>query len=929
MQGDMDNPYAAIEFRYNMLKGNKPYLDPSARLKAIKYTKEFLLNNKKLEKTNTISSWTPIGPGNIGGRIRGIVIRPSDPNSILIGAAAGGVWKSTDGGASWLPKTDGGDPISIGCLVNNGDIVYAGTGEGWGNTDASYGGGIYKSTDFGDSWTLLSSTVGSNIWNFKNVLRMAFDPSGDVYAVTKSYNYEGGVGSYYTNGGLYESTNGGSSWVNISSSMSFSSNYFNGSDVLPFSSSTILFATQNNGSTYGGIFKTTNGGTSWTKITSGLPTTGYMRISLTQDPSNSNTVYAAIASTDNSSGGDAGLKGIYKSTDAGDNWTALTKPSNISSTGNLSYLGTQGWYGNVIAVDPGNSNNIYLGGVDMMKSTNGGSSWSQLTYWSTYYGTPYVHADHHAIAFDPSNSNIVYDGDDGGIYKSTDGGAHWTDLNNGLAVTQFYGGAAFPTGNVFYGGAQDNGDLLYGGGSDSWSEVYGGDGGYAAVDQSNSSIAYEEYVDLQIHKTTNGGLSWSNAMSGLTDANSSSLCLFISPFSMDPENSSVLISGSDKVWVTVNGAGTWTKSSSTLSSGQKVSAVTVVNSGSPYMGFAGTTDGKIFKCTSLTGSSDIWTEITPPSNNGAYVRRIVVDQNNKQHIYACYSGYNNDGVTPTKHVFYSSDQGSNWTDISGDLPDVPVHTLVVDPGNSQDLYIGTETGVYQTTNGGSNWINTTSGMASFVPVDELVRQTGTNKLLAFTHGRGVFETTSALPVQLTNFAGTVNQDRVILSWETATEVNNYGYEIERSSDLSSWLNVGFVSGGGNSNQTKHYSYTDNNPTGGSEFNYRLKQIDNDGQFHYSDTITVKIVPQNISLSPNYPNPFNPTTTIRYSLSNRSRVSMEVFDAAGRLIKILADGVENAGNYEVKFNGENLASGIYFYRLVTNTSSITNKMLLLK
>jgi len=924
IQGERDDPYGAIRYRYDMIKGKKAYLDPLARQRAITYTKKFLL--RKAGDENTIS-WTPVGPGNIGGRIRSILIRPTDANTILIGAVSGGIWKSTDGGSSWSSKTDGEDQIAFGSMANNGDIVYAGTGEGWGNNDAVYGGGIYKSTDFGDSWSLLSSTTGANIWNFKNILKLAFDPSGNIYAVTKAYDIKHGVGDYYTNGGLYKSTDGGTSWTNISSSMAFGDNYFNGCDVIPISSTIILFATKNNGGTLGGIFKTTDGGTGWNKMTSGLPTTTYSRIALAQDPSNTNNIYAVFHSTDYTSGGDAGLKGIYKSTDGGDNWSALTRPDNITSTGSLSYLSNQGWYDNVMAVDPFNSNNLYVGGVDMMKSTDGGSSWSHLTYWHSFYGTPVVHADHHAIAFDPSTANVAYNGDDGGIYKTTNGGADWTALNNGLEITQFYDGAVYPTGNTFYGGTQDNGHLKYSGTGTDWTTVAGGDGGYAAVDQSNPLVAYEEYVYLAISKTTNGS-TFNNAISGLTDATSSSLCLFIAPFDLNPENSSVLVAGSNKVWITTNSAGVWTQSSNTLSSSNKVSAVTIVDSSSPYLGFAGTTDGKIFKCTSLTGSSDTWNDVTPVNNNGAYVRRIVVDLNNKQHIYACYSGYNNNDTTK-KHVLYSSNQGTNWSDISGDLPDVPVHSLVIDPNDSLTLYIGTETGVYQTTNGGTNWANVSSGMPSYVPVDRLVLQTGTNKLFAFTHGRSVFVTTSPIPVELTSFSSIVENEKVILNWETATESNNYGFDIERSTNSSGWTKVGFVKGNGNSTERKQYSFVDNYPTGGTSFNYRLKQIDYDGHFKYSETVNAVVLPIEISLSQNYPNPFNPTTTIRYELSREGNISLKVYDAVGREVKTLVDKTQQAGRYQVTFNASDLASGVYFYTLRGKGFTQTKKLMVMK
>ncbi len=919
--GARDNPYEALKFRYNMLKGDKPYLDPLARQRAIAYTKKAMLK-KNPDEVNSLS-WAAVGPGNIGGRIRSILISSSDKNTILIGSVSGGIWKSTDGGASWLPKADDGNPITIGCMANFGDLVYAGTGEGWGNQDAVYGGGIYKSTDFGDSWLLLSSTTGTNISKFLNILKLAFDPDGNIYAVTKAYNEKDGLGNYTFDGGLYKSTDGGINWSRISSTSI--GNYYNGCDAVALSSSTILFATE-----VDGIFRTTNGGTNWNQVTNGLPTFGFQRIVFAQDPGSLNTIYAVFHSPT----GD-GLIGIYKSADGGDNWSALTKPGRLASTGNLSYLGDQGDYDNVMAVDPFNANNLYVGGVDMMKSTDGGSSWSQLTYWDPSYGNPVVHADHHVITFDQTTANVLYDGDDGGIYKSTDGGGSWTDLNNGLEITQFYGGAVYPTGNTFFGGTQDNGELKYYGLGTNWSIVEGGDGGYSAVDQSNPLIAYEEYIFLEIEKTTDGS-QFNDAINGLIDAKSGA-SLFIAPFDMNPENSSVLIAGSDKVWMTTNSAGNWTQSSNSLSG--LISAVTVVNSSSPYLGFAGTTGGTIFKCTNVTGSGDTWADISPKAGNGvqhlqSYVRRIVVDLNNKQNIYACFSGYNNN-TTTQKHVLFSSDQGGQWSDISGDLPDVPVHSLIIDPNNSQHLYIGTETGVYETENRGTNWINSNNGMPGYAPVDQLVRQTGTKNLFAFTHGRSVFETIMPLPVELNNFTSTPDNDKVILNWNTATEINNYGFEVERSTNLSSWIDLGFVKGNGNSNSPKQYSFIDDNPVGGTDFDYRLKQLDNDGHFQYSGIMKVKLIPKNFNLFQNYPNPFNPSTTIKYKIKGQVNVVLKIYDILGNEIETLVNKEQLEGIYELKFDSQNtpdhsqLANGIYLYHLQAGSYSETKKMILLK
>lgn len=742
--GDKDNPDAAFRFRYAMLAGNQQNIDlVQMRREAIGYTNQMIKSTRSLNKTSA-ATWTALGPGNIGGRVRSIVIHPTNSNMMLIGGVSGGVWKSTDGGATWKPKGDSLDFMAISSMVidpTNSNIVYAGTGEGWGNLDAVYGGGIYKSTNFGDTWTLLSSTSGASTGSFRNVVKLAVDPVGNIYAATKDFREGYGKYDYQLSGGLFKSSNGGTSWTKISSAV-YATNYFNPTDVIPITESTIIYAVGKNGTMNGGVYRTTDGGTVWTKITSNLPSSNYGRIALAQDPSNSNTLYSVFQSYDTTQAGDAGLKGIYKSIDGGVNWTLLTSPQKIVSTGNMSYLKNQGWYDNVIAVDPNNSNNIYVGGVDMMKSTNGGKSWSQVTYWDQSYGFPVVHADHHALVFDKNNANTLYGGNDGGVYKTTNGGASWTTLNNGLEITQFYSGAVYKSGATYHGGTQDNGHLKYSGSGIIWTTVAGGDGGYSAQDQSNSSVMYEEYVYLEMSKSTDGGAKWDSCINGLTDAKDANKCLFIAPFTMNPENSNVLIAGSDKVWVTSNSASSWTQSSNVLSTGAKVSAVTVVNASANYLGFAGTTDGKIFKCTSLDPASgiDAWIDITPTGNNSGWVRRIVVDQGDKNKIYATYGGYNTSGTLASRHVWYSTNQGTSWTDISGNLPNVPVHTLAIDPSSSTTLYVGTETGVYSSTNGGGTWTSFNAGMPLYVPTDELVIQNETKALFAFTHGRGVFST---------------------------------------------------------------------------------------------------------------------------------------------------------------------------------------------
>lgn len=745
--GTEDNPYAASKFRYEMVTGKISDSDPGImRREAVKYSED-KLSEYRTQSSMPANPWITRGPTNttIGGRVRSILIKPTQNNVILCGAVSGGVWKSTNSGTTWVPRLDAENPVSISTLLIdplNPDIVYAGTGEGWVDL---YGGGIYKSTNFGDTWTLLPATSGSEASKFRNVKKMASDNIGNIYAATNDNRYKDGLNNFSFDGGLYRSPDQGNSWIKISST-DISTNYYNPCDVIAIDPMNIIYAV---GEYFynQGIYRTSDGGVSWTHITAGLPASGYDRIALAKDPNQTNVIYAAIHSTDYSSGGDGGLKGIYKSNDSGYTWTALPKPPPLVSTGNKSYMRDQGWYDNVIAVDPYNSQNIYLGGVDLMKSTNGGLTWFQLTYWDNYYGTPVVHADHHAIVFDPLVNGTIYDGCDGGIYRSTDYGAHWNSRNTNLQIAQFYSGAVFPTGSILWGGTQDNGHLKTFSSGPTWDISFGGDGGYSAQHQQDPFMAFEEYVYLDMRKTVDMGLNWSSCLNGLSDAGDPYKCLFIAPFAMNPEKSDVLLAGSDKVWMTDDAAENWTQVSYTFYSGQVVSAVTVCNDAVDYMCFAGTTNGRIYKSNNLditNGTGNSWYDITPPGNNGAYVRRITVDPVNKNRIYACYSGYNPSGILSSRHVYFSPDQGITWIDISYNLPNVPVHSLVLDTTNSPltpVIYIGTETGIYNSTDNGLIWqIFSVSPMPSYVPVDELVIQSATKKLIAFTYGRGAWET---------------------------------------------------------------------------------------------------------------------------------------------------------------------------------------------
>ena len=393
-------------------------------------------------------SWTQLGPGNIGGRIRSIVVHPTDPNTVYLGSVSGGVWKTTNGGSSWFPLKDNMENLAVCSMVmdpTNSNILYAGTGEGFFNVDAIRGAGIFKTTDAGTTWNRLTSTNNSN---FYYVNKLVIDQSTNaIYAATRK--------------GLFRSTDGGS----IFSGLLVGNG---GADVhcmdieIAYTSPTTIYAT------FGlfndaQIWRSIDGGSSFT---ANLGQSGQGRIEVAVSASNPLIAIASFCDLNTN-----GVTLMAQTDDGGDNWLTIADVPGPAYSGPDNYASTQAWYNNIIFIDPDNSSTWYAGGLDFWKSTNSGSNWTQKTNWYTAPGYQFVHADHHAIAFAPSNSNIMFLGTDGGIFKSTNKGENWTAINNNLFITQFYYGAVTPTGTTYYGGTQDNGTLKSTG-SSTWSDNF-------------------------------------------------------------------------------------------------------------------------------------------------------------------------------------------------------------------------------------------------------------------------------------------------------------------------------------------------------------------------------------------------------------------------------------------------------------------------
>jgi hypothetical protein len=581
--------------------------------------------------------------------------------------------------------------------------MYAGTGEGFFNADSVRGFGIFKSIDGGTTWNLLSSTnpttAGAD-WYYVN--RVAVNGSLILAA---------------TRGGVYRSADGGTTWTKTYTTSSgygamdvkFDPNNFNNAIV---------------GEKGGKTSYSTNGGASWTAAAPMGSATGfYGRVELAYARSVSGTVYASV---------DSGNGQIYKSVNGGATWALVSTPA---------HTGAQGWYDNAIWVDPTNANHVLIGGLDIKRSTDGGVTFTNISTW--YYAPSSAHADHHAIVADPDYDGLsnrkIYFGNDGGIYRAADialvnsssSSNGWTNLNNGLAITQFYGGAGHASaGAKIAGGTQDNGSLVYSGTANGWGTMFGGDGGYSAADSADPNYLYGEYVYLNIHRSSNGGVSSSYIHTGIADANSSG-ANFIAPFVLDPNNNNRMLGGGLSLWESVNvKAGTPTWASKKASTGSKISSIAIAE-GNPNIVWVGHNDGSVYKTTNATSTSPIWDKVR--TAGGRTTLRIVIDRDNSSIAYVTYGGY------AAANALRTVDAGATWTDISGTLPQVPIRGFARYPGNSNWLYAGTEVGVFASTDAGTTWSVINDGPAN-VSVDELF-WFDDNTLIAVTHGRGMFKTT--------------------------------------------------------------------------------------------------------------------------------------------------------------------------------------------
>ena len=673
------------------------------------------------------ANWTSIGPRptDLGsqfvsaGRVNAIAIDPRDNNVVYIGAAEGGVWKTTDGGINWIPLTDNEASLASGAIAidpKNPDTIYVGTGEENFAQDSYYGAGILKSTDGGASWTNIvgpfipTTASGAAI----GIGALAISPADSQILLVSSRL------------GIHRSTDGAATWTQVMTGI--------GTSVLfdPTNGNIAYAAIGNvNGSTSNGVFRSTDGGQTWQQLkgsgSSALPTSNLGRIEIAIAPSTPTTLYVAIqkapAATDGS------LLGIYKTTDSGNTWNNTNAPDICASVG-------QCWYDMTIRVHPKNPDIVFaFGSLTLARTVNGGSSWTSLSRVGA--NGVQIHTDEHYLAF-TNDGTKLYIGNDGGVYSTTnitDARVNWTALNDTLSITQFYPGLSIhPTdSNISYAGAQDNGTQRFDGAS-SWTNVTCGDGGFTVIDPAIPTVAYAACQFIDIRRTTNTGASWARSVYGIDQKDNTQ---FISPLAIDPSNSQILYFGTYRVWQSLDGAGKFSAASPDLSAGRSTIKTIAPAPGDPNTVYAGFANGKVFMTSNaLKGPNSSWVDRSSglPTRS---VTQITVDPIDPATAYITFSGFSL-GVGITGHVFKTTNGGQNWNDISASLADIPVNALVVDPDIPDTLYIGTDAGVMVSTDAGSTWSTLGNGLPRVV-VSALVLHRKTRTLRAATHGRSVWD----------------------------------------------------------------------------------------------------------------------------------------------------------------------------------------------
>ena len=696
------NPYAReMDFVLERCSENASF-NPNSLFIEWQKEQEKYIHTKGASAANWVSKGpinTPIimsnGKKRGNGRVNCIAFDPFDPDIIWIGSPAGGMWKSTDGGSNWTTATDNLPVIGVSHIAidpTDTQVMYIVTGD----ADASdtYSIGILKSIDGGVNWN--TTGLSYDITQEKTVNKVIINPNytDSLYAVTNLailLSIDGGV--------TFNSVGILGRWRDI--------------EFKPGNPSTVYAAKQSSGGS--DIYRSTDGGANWNIINNGAANNGKHRPLIAVTPDNPEVIYALY------SAGDYSFYGLYKSSDSGDNWVLQSDSPNIlawetDGTG----TGGQSWYDLSLGVATNDENLVYVGGVNIWKSVNGGIDWSIEASSGNSSNYSYMHVDQHAFEFNPIN-HIAYAGNDGGFYKYMENLNKWVDISDGLEISQFYKlGLSKSNPNRVVAGAQDNGTEMLT--NSTWDAIRGADGMECAIDHYDQNVIYSSSQYGGLKKSFNGGNSWTN----IKPVNYSGG--WVTPYKIHPNNNNLIVVGYDEIYRSLTAAAVWDSISYNVSGGQSLKAIALAPSDQNYI-YASTYS--TLKVTTDAGAS--WASIKSglPNYN---ITDVVVSAANPDHLWVTFSEY-----SANHKVYESIDRGANWINITGNnLPNLPVNCIVSQSLTNDDLYIGTDVGVYYKDNSMSDWIPFMTGLPNVV-VKELEIHYTEGTISAATFGRGVWK----------------------------------------------------------------------------------------------------------------------------------------------------------------------------------------------
>lgn len=882
--------------------------------------------------STTTAPWVGLAPKNFAGRVLSLGFHPTDVNTMWVGTAAGGLWKTTNGGTgaadginwTYVPT---GFPVlgvmSIAVHPTDANTIYIGTGEVY-DTDVfggptsggnirtfrgTYGIGILKTTNGGTTWSKVLDFGNNQLFGVAEIQLNPSDPNM-VFAATTD--------------GVYRSTDAGANWTRIHNVPLAMDLQFK-----PGTPSVLYVSCGNFGSAGTGIYKSIN-------ATSASPTfaasnTGITlstgKIMLAQSASAPNTIFASVGRRPDSSD----PWGLWRSTNEGASWTQINTASTIvAGTSSLN----QGWYAHDIAVSPTSTANILWAEMDFFKSTNSGSTFVRESQWNLWTLNPaigtltegsstnYVHADIHRIIVSPFNSNHVFALTDGGVFKSTDFGSTFNSYNGGLMTAQIYPnmGLSRQDANFMIGGMQDNEGFVYMGSAQCRRIGALGDGFHAVIHPTNDNICFIESYYLNVFRSTNRSTSFPTKVidNGQPSTPWVEPAGFNAPFVVAPSNGNIMYAGSNRIRKSTNAGLSFTGvGPSPLSASDAYILYLAVAPSDPntlYVSVApGPTSGTRSKLYKSTDGGINYTEITG-SLPDRYYSDIAVDAANPNRLAITVSGFG------SSHVYLSRDGGTTWSDIGGGLPDIPHNTLMFDPNNRRTLYVGNDLGVFYahgvpagtgalpaTTS--VTWTAYNEGIEDAVLVSDL-QVTHTGKLRAATFGRGLWERdlapSSILPFVFKKFTVKETADGNRLDWSISSQGDVARYEVEYSNDAINFRKVASLAAvSGSGDISYNFLHRITNDMDGF---YRIKIINADNSFEYSVVESVKARKLITKLSA-YPNPTNGIFKIRIPAESRGALNLRMFDEIGRMVYTKRLEVL-PGMQEVPVNIGGLAAGNY-------------------